>query len=382
MSIMNILLSVEIRKTVWVRYAVALTATLVALLVCRALNPPMGDYAPYMLAASAIAFSAWYCGVGPSLSAIILAAIGVKYWFVPPIHMLRIQNSGQWIDLLGFLFFSSVVVVMGEARRRQEEQLRSAQGRLEVQVQERTAELAAANQGLRELSARLLQLQDDERRRIARELHDSVGQTLVALSMNLSAARADIEQLTKAAITLSDSEALVRNMSDEVRTISHLLHPPLLDEAGLASAVRWYVDGFAQRSKIEVHLDLPDHFARLERESETAIFRIVQECLTNVHRHSGSSVAKIRLRHSDGQVLVAVEDKGKGIPQGKQNGMDSSGSPGVGIRGMRERLRQLGGNLEIESTGSGTVIIARLPVKETSSSEDTFSIPGTSRAVA
>jgi signal transduction histidine kinase len=153
-------------------------------------------------------------------------------------------------------------------------------------------------------------------------------------------------------------------MSSEVRTISHLLHPPLLDEAGLLSALRWYVEGFVRRSKIEVDLDLPDNFGRLPRESETAIFRVVQECLTNIHRHSGSSVAKIRVRQRDRDVLVDIEDKGKGIPPEKIQEMASAGAPGVGIRGMRERLRQLGGTLDVHSNGNGTVIHVCLPIAD------------------
>jgi signal transduction histidine kinase len=156
-------------------------------------------------------------------------------------------------------------------------------------------------------------------------------------------------------------------MSKEIRTISHLLHPPLLDEAGLSSALRWYIDGFARRSNIQVDLQLPDDFGRLSRELETAVFRIVQECLTNIHRHSESPVAKIRLVRSAKDVRVEVEDSGKGIPPEKQYVIASVGTPGVGIRGMRERLRQLGGNLEINSNGKGTVIVARLPLLSTSS---------------
>src|SRR5947209_3163497 len=208
-----------------------------------------------------------------------------------------------------------------------------------------------------------MQLQDDERRRIARELHDSVGQTLAALGMNLSLVRNDVERLASILSTLNDSENLVREMSSEVRTISHLLHPPLLDEAGLCSALRWYVEGFAQRSGIKVDLNLPDEFGRLSAELETAIFRVVQESLTNIHRHSGSAVAKIQLRQPADQVVVEIADKGRGIPEQKLQEMASTGTPGVGIRGMRERLRQLGGTLDIESGRSGTVVTVRLPLE-------------------
>jgi signal transduction histidine kinase len=271
---------------------------------------------------------------------------------------------------------------MGETRHRQNEALRIAQGELESRVQERTVDLDMANRNLRELSARLLQLQDDERRRIARELHDSVGQMLAALTMNLSAVRVDVERLTKTALALADSESIVQEMSTEVRTISHLLHPPLLDEAGLLSALRWYVDGFSLRSKIKVDLDLPDDFARLPRESETAIFRVVQECLTNIHRHSGSSVARIRLRQRNQQVLVEIEDKGKGIPPEKQEEISSAGAPGVGVRGMRERLRQLGGTLEINSSDSGTVVTVWLPVADSSSPASPLEVPDTTSPAA
>jgi signal transduction histidine kinase len=271
---------------------------------------------------------------------------------------------------------------MGEARRQHNQRLRDGHVELEVKVQERTVELDTVNKSLRDLSARLLQLQDDERRRIARELHDSVGQLLAGLTMNLSAVRADIDRLSKTAAALKDSEALVQEMSQEVRTISHLLHPPLLDEAGLASAVRWFIDGFAERSKIKVDLDLPADFARFSPELETAVFRIVQECLTNVHRHSGSSIAKIRLLHLDGQVLIEVEDEGKGIPPEKREAMASAGTPGVGIRGMRERIRQLGGALEITSNATGTVILARLPAIENSSTADALPILDASIAAA
>jgi signal transduction histidine kinase len=292
--------------------------------------------------------------------------VAAAYGFRPGIHAFRASTTADLIGLLAFLISCVLIILMGESRRRQNATLWLAQEELELKVQERTADLDNVNRNLRDLSARLMQLQDDERRRIARELHDSVGQTLAALSMNLTTVRADIEQLARTAIALNDSEGLVRAMVTEVRTISHLLHPPLLDELGLASALRWYVGGFSQRSNIKVDLDMPEDFVRLPAEMETAIFRIVQECLTNIHRHSGSPVARIRVRERDGQAQVDIEDKGKGIPPKKLEEMASAGTPGVGIRGMQERIRQLGGTVEINSGPHGTVVTVRLPVVELS----------------
>jgi signal transduction histidine kinase len=260
-----------------------------------------------------------------------------------------------------------VIIAIGELVRRDSASLQRAQSDLEERVQQRTAELAAANHNLGELSARLLHLQDEERRRIARELHDSVGQTLAALSMNLAAVGADIERLAKTATTIADSTALVNDMSSDIRTISYLLHPPLLDEAGLSSALTWYIKGFSERSKIEVELRIPEDFGRLSRDLETAIFRVVQECLTNIHRHSGSSVARVFISHTDGHVRVEVGDKGKGISPQKRAEIISSPAaiPGVGIRGMRERLRQLGGTLDVQSNGEGKgmTVTALLPAE-------------------
>jgi signal transduction histidine kinase len=375
-------LSRRIFGTTLLHYALAIAAVVTALVISRALTPWAGDRVAYVLLLPAIALSAWYGGIGPSLVAIGLALANGLYGFISPTHIFRILTPAESIPLAAFLFSSIAIVALAESRRRNHEKLRREQGELETCVQERTADLDAANQNLRELSARLLQLQDEERRRIARELHDSVGQMLAALNMNLSAVRGDIERLSKTANALADSESLVHEMTTEVRTISHLLHPPLLDEAGLSSALRWYVDGFALRSKIKVDLDLPEDFGRLPRESETAIFRVMQECLTNIHRHSGSPIAKIRLRQHDHQVIVEIEDKGKGIPPDKREEMSTSGTPGVGIRGMRERLRQLGGTLEINSNGAGTVITARLPMTETSSPANPVEVTDTSPAAA
>src|SRR5215469_11217603 len=355
-------LSARISRSNPLRYFLSLAALLVAVSVCIGMSFLGGDrFAPVVLFV-AVAFSAWYCGVAPAILTAVLALVAAAYGVHPGIHSLQAPTTGNFVGLVAFVVSSGLIILMGEARRRQNAVLRQQQEQLEIKVQERTADLDNVNRNLRDLSARLMQLQDDERRRIARELHDSVGQTLAALSMNLTTVRADIEQLARTAIALNDSEGLVREMVTEVRTISHLLHPPLLDELGLASALRWYVEGYSERSKIQVDLDLPDDFGRLPQELETAIFRTVQECLTNIHRHSGSPVARIRVRERDGHCHVEIEDKGKGIPSKKLEEMASAGTPGVGIRGMQERIRQLSGTMEISSGTSGTVVTVRLPV--------------------
>jgi len=223
-----------------------------------------------------------------------------------------------------------------------------------------------AEAGLRDLSGRLLKMQDDERRRIARELHDSAGQILAALSMKLTPLATEASTPGPHSVkAIEESLGLVSELTMEVRTISLLLHPPLLDEVGLSSALRLYLDGFAERSKIKVDLDIPDDFGRLSQELETAIFRIVQESVTNIHRHSESAVARIRISRSGRDVRLEVEDKGKGIPLEKRSEMESTGVAGVGIRGMRERIRQLGGTLEINSDARGTLVLARLPIGKT-----------------
>ncbi|MCU1296391.1 MAG: hypothetical protein JWO91_669 [Acidobacteriaceae bacterium] len=253
-------------------------------------------------------------------------------------------------------------------RKLVEEALREAHDELERRVQERTTELEEqvserkrAEDSLRHLTGRLLQLQDNERRQIARELHDSTGQMVVALSLNLSSLQSGTHRGDSSKL-IADCLGLLNDLSRELRTMSHLLHPPLLDEAGLASALRWYVEGFAERSKIEVSLDIPADLGRLSQEFETALFRIVQECLTNIHRHAGSPTASIRVFRSGDEIAVEVKDQGKGISLEKQMRMAVVGEAGVGIRGMRERVRQLGGNVSIDSNENGTTVLASLPV--------------------
>ncbi len=279
----------------------------------------------------------------------------------------------------------TVMIVCSGLDITEHRQLRSM---LEERVHERTRELESKNLELvrqtevvRELSARLLQIQDEERRRIARELHDSVGQMLAAVSMNMAHVTHEARSLSPDAHkALEDNAGLLEQLSSEIRTISHLLHPPLLDEVGLQSALQWYIDGFSERSKIKVDLELPDDFGRLPRNLEITLFRVVQECLTNIHRHSGSNTAAIRVSRSENEVRLEVRDAGKGIPAEAQTSLSSGKLSGVGLRGMHERLRQMGGHLDVQSNGNGTLVLATLPIEVLVPRQATASATATSNA--
>ncbi|MGA8441440.1 MAG: CHASE3 domain-containing protein [Candidatus Sulfotelmatobacter sp.] len=214
-------------------------------------------------------------------------------------------------------------------------------------------------ESLRKLTTRLLQMQDEERRKFSRELHDSLGQYLAGVKMNLemfSQTRPSDELLTNAIQLLEQSIA-------ETRTISHLLHPPLLDEVGFSSAAKWYVQGFSERSGIEVEMEIPDPLGRLPRPLELGLFRVLQESLTNIHRHAKSAKAEIRLEAFPEKVVLRVKDYGKGIPQELLTGFRTRGTSfGIGLTGMRERVRELGGRLDIQSSAVGTQISVILPL--------------------
>lgn len=208
---------------------------------------------------------------------------------------------------------------------------------------------------LHKLSWRLMRAQDQERRYIARELHDSTAQLLAALTMNLAALGCDSCDGERREMLIADSAKLAEEAARELRTRSYLLHPPLLDERGLPSALRVYLDGFSARSGIAVEADIDSNFGRLGDDIELTIFRVVQECLTNVMRHAGSATARVELRVDPPWLTLKVSDAGRGL--------DPKNDPeGVGIHGMKERLLQLGGSLDIESSGQGTTILARIPI--------------------
>lgn len=232
----------------------------------------------------------------------------------------------------------------------------------------------AAEESLRQLSGSLLNAQDDERRRIARELHDSVGQLLSGAVLSVSAFRRKTRRLSSNSTRLLSqcTDCLTQSLS-EIRTISYLLHPPMLDETGLADTLRWYVRGFAERSGVQVELDISDDADHLSRDLRTAVFRIVQESLTNIQRHAESPSAEIHLHRAGDKIELRVRDHGKGMPPesleryGREQPMH-----GVGIRGMRERVVQLDGEMSIHSSSSGTVVEVVLPFREESSDHNLY----------
>lgn len=253
------------------------------------------------------------------------------------------------------LFFIHYRLLKDELERRQ----RAEQAAMEAEHITRQGQEA-----LRKLSLRLLRMQDEERRKFSRELHDSLGQYLVSLKMNLSRLHPGDGEGT----LLAESLALLDESLAETRTMSYLLHPPLLDEAGFASAAEWYVNGFAQRSGIEVKVDIPSERLHLSSQAELVLFRILQESLTNIHKHAESVSASVSLSLDAGQVALAIKDAGKGIPQEVLSRFWSEGNAGVGLAGMRERVRELGGQLRIDSSSQGTTVTVTVPLPQAAAS--------------
>lgn len=235
-----------------------------------------------------------------------------------------------------------------------------------TELLEKNRAFEATQEALHSLSARILRLQDEERRRIARDLHDITGQELAVIIMSLNQLATNLgKPEVNAQQTLSEAVALVRKVEDEIRTLSYVLHPPLLDEFGLRSALSWYAEGFAKRSGIKVTLDIPHELPRFSTEKEMALFRVVQESLTNVLRHSKSSKAHIRMQIRSNQVHLCVYDEGQGISREALAKISEGTATGVGTQGMRERIQQLGGTLRFSARAKGTQVMATLPIDVT-----------------
>ena len=389
------------RQRVVDRYAIAISAAVLAILLRWLLDPVLGHVAFYVTLYVAVTFSAVVCGFAPAILSGLLGFLGIFYWFVDPRHSLSfIRQSPEIHAIVGCFLVCAVLIALGEAnrrkqlrlnesidaltteareRRRAEDALRQAHDELEHRVKERTVELSQVltrleseirvrekkEDELRNLSLRLMTLQDEERRRIARELHDSAGQTLAAMKMSIALIR-QIEATPDLARLVDDLNTLADEALQEVRTTSYLLHPPLLDEAGISSAARWFIEGFARRSGIQVHCEIPEQMERFPRECELVLFRVLQESLTNVHRHSGASTASVRLNRDTDHLELVISDNGKGIPEECLLRFNASVGTGVGITGMRERVRELGGYLEIRSLKTGTAISVSLPALKSS----------------
>jgi PAS domain S-box-containing protein len=265
----------------------------------------------------------------------VMARDGRVVWFQCEVKMVRRPDGRPW-------FLHGIGFDISELKQTEEA------------LQQRTA-------ALRNLSARLIRLQDDEHRRLSRELHDSLGQYLVAIKMNLLALKSSEGNGADAVFTEID-ELLERSIV-ETRTLSHLLHPPALDELGLAAAAKWYVEGFAKRSGIDVSIELPPRMDRLPDVVELTLFRVLQESLTNIHRHSGSPSAEIHFAISDAEVSLQIRDHGRGMSQDLLNrSQKTGGEAGIGLLGMSERVNELGAQLEVASGTNGTVVSVTVPL--------------------
>jgi len=293
---------------------------------------------------------------------------GVEKW-IRAIGRVYRDKSGRPLRFDGVTLDITQKKLAEQALVASEERLRRLAENLDIEVKARTRELelrtsdvVRQSEMLRDLSKRMMQMQDEERRHIARELHDSAGQTLTVLGMRLAElvqeSQVNAPELAK---HVEETQELVQQLNRDIRTTSYLLHPPLLDETGLGPALKWYLEGLKGRSSVEIALEVGDDFGRLPRDMELVLFRLVQECLTNIHRHSGSKVATVRLTRNIHSVSLEVRDQGTGIAKEKLAQLQSQGS-GVGIRGMRERVRQFSGDMSIESDGSGTCVLVTLPV--------------------
>jgi signal transduction histidine kinase len=386
------------------RFAIASATGTLAVVFRWFLDPVLGHVAFYVTVYMAVAFCAVVCGFLPAVLSAIIGFLGVFYWFVDPRLSLSLIRRSEIHGVIGFFFVGVVLIALGEANRRKqlklneailaitaeatereraEEKLQKAHDELERRVEDRTMQLSQtaarleaevrvrkqAEEQLRHLTVRVMTLQDEERRRIARDLHDSTGQMLAAIKMTTGMLEQIGRDVPGFARLLDDLKLFADEALRDIRTTAYLLHPPLLDEAGIASAARWFVEGFAKRSGIAVQCDIPDNLQRPIRNCELVLFRILQETLTNVHRHSGASVAKVSLVLDGEQLKLEINDDGNGIPEERLKHLNHSAEgAGVGIAGMRERVRELGGVLELHSGSTGTTVRAVVPIAMVSES--------------
>jgi signal transduction histidine kinase len=403
---LKVLLSPLPQRSIIERFTIALLTAALAVLLRWFLDPVLGHVAFYVTVYMAVAFSAFVCGAVPAVLSALVGFCGIFYWFVDPRHSLSLARQSEIHGMVGFFLVCTVLIALGEANRRKqlrlnetiaalttegdereraELELQKAHDQLEQRVAERTVQLSQAlasveseasvrkqaEEQLRRLSVRLMTLQDEERRRIARDLHDTTGQALAAIKMTLALIQQIGTSVPNFQGLVDDLNALADEALQEIRTTSYLLHPPLLDESGIASAARWFVEGFAKRSGIQVHCDIPEKMERLPRNCELVLFRVLQEGLTNVHRYSGASAATVRLRLENNELEFEVSDNGSGISEERlQQVREAGGSAGVGIAGMRERVRELSGSFEIQSSKSGTAVRVTLPISKASVSTE------------
>lgn len=348
------------------------------------------DYAIFLLDAEG-RIATWNAGAERILAYDSREAIGTHYSFFyteddvrsgkPQRQLEEARNTGRFEDESwhvrkdGSKFWAGVVItalrdqkgrVYGFAkvtrdlteRRAAEQALRQSMEQLQTEIRQRIE----AEHSVRDLSARLLRLQDEERRQLGRELHDVVGQLLAGVKMTLNVIGGEKDE-SKFQRQLAECGGLLDEAIAEVRTMSYLLYPPMLEDMGLKNTVEWYVEGFQQRSGIGVTFEAAADFPRLPRDLELVLFRVLQESLTNVYRHSGSATARVMLQADSGMAVLEVQDQGKGIASPKAANEARIGSFGVGLRGMTERVHQLGGTLELFSIGTGTTVRACVPVQ-------------------
>ncbi len=392
------------------RYSIALLTGVLAVLLRWILDPVLGHVAFYVTIYISVAYCALLCGFAPAMLSGVLGFMGVFYWFVDPRRAVFPINRTEIHGVVGCLLVSAVLIYLGDTNRRKhlllndsitlltreanerqraEVALRKAHDELEQRVIERTSALSQAlarleseiavrqetESSLRHLSLRLMTLQDEERRRIARDLHDTAGQTLAAIKMSIALIRQIKNAPTAIEPLIDDLNALADEALQEIRTTSYLLHPPLLDEAGIASAARWFVEGFARRSGIDVQCEIPESMERPPRECELVLFRVLQESLTNVHRHSSATSARVSISIETARFHLEISDNGKGLSEEHLRKLDgASNRSGVGISGMRERVRELGGSLEIVPLKPGAAIRVMIPAVVQPSSQEPSSI--------